>query len=176
PAREAAAGEEDVGGTFDLSVDDEPGASPSGRGGPGSGAAKSKPASPRPTKGPTSPRPAGNPASPRPGAKSPRPSPRASDSDVRLIPDAGDMDFPIEFDAEPEAPAPASGGPRSGPRKGADSGARIIPLEDGSDSDVKIEPGTDEETPVGQQPSAKSPSDSDIRLEGAAPPAGRRGE
>ncbi len=47
-----------------------------------------------------------------------------------------------------------------------DSGVRIVPLDEASDSDVKIVPDdADSKVPLGQSKS-KTPSDSDIRLEG----------
>src|SRR5438067_2054977 len=65
--QQAAAGEEDVSGTYDLTIDEPGPRSGSGRGTPGSG--KGKPASPRPSQAvPKSP-----PPSPRPAAPSPRP-------------------------------------------------------------------------------------------------------
>jgi excisionase family DNA binding protein len=117
-----------------------------------------------------------SPVSPRPGgAKSPPPKP-GSDSDVRLVLDSSDLDFQIDAGGSsvrgagsksggPKSPAPKSGGPKSpAPKSGpgpageaADSGVRIVPLDQPSDSDVKM-------VPTGP-PGAKGPSDSDIRLE-----------
>jgi hypothetical protein len=105
------------------------------------------------------------------GPKSPTPK-AASDSDVRLVAEGSDLDFQVVPD-EPRSPPPgkppSSKGKRSSKLKTpdpADSGVRIVPLEEGSDSDVKIEPesGVGESALTGSR-SAKKPSDSDIRIE-----------
>jgi excisionase family DNA binding protein len=91
----------------------------------------------------------------------------SSDSDVRLVLDGGDADF------APASKAPASPPPKVGSSKSRmappakdDSGVRIVPLDQPSDSDVKISPSSphDSDIPIGKQP-AKKPSDSDIRIE-----------
>jgi excisionase family DNA binding protein len=128
-----------------------------------------------------------------PAPRSPYPK-GASDSDVRLVADPGDLDFHLEADdaAKAKSPeAPKSGTrapepPRSGtkapqapkspsPRKSqlppavSDSQVPTMP-ELASDSDVKLEGGPPggSVAPVGQE-GAKAPSDSDIRLEDNPP-------
>jgi excisionase family DNA binding protein len=111
------------------------------------------------------------PATPPPSApRSPQPKGGSSDSDVRLVLDGSDLDFHI--DPEDPVKAPVSPVPkpsnksRISPPTGSDSGVRIVPLEDPSDSDVKIvpAPASDSDIPVGQSYN-KKPSDSDIRIE-----------
>src|SRR5262249_36120103 len=88
-----------------------------------------------------------------------------------------DLDFQIAVDSDVSvAKDPASApktpgktpGKKSGPRppEKPDSGVRIVPLDQASDSDVKLDPGTDEEEAISHE-RAKTPSDSDIRLERA---------
>src|SRR5262249_54436103 len=79
------------------------------------------------------------------GMKSPPPS--ASDSDVRLVSDGTGLDFQVELDrgAHVEKAPPSShrsGSSRRGKGKpdGVDSGVRIVPLDQASDSDVKMVP------------------------------------
>ncbi len=110
------------------------------------------------------------------GRKSPAPKP-AGDSDVRLVLEGSNLDFQIDLDSDVKVPPSGSGGPKSPGRKsrmvrpdaGPDSGVRIVPLDDPSDSDVKVVPQGSSVSLGG--PKAKAPSDSDIRLEGL--PAGR---
>jgi excisionase family DNA binding protein len=126
---------------------------------------------------------------PKSGPRSPTPQP-AGDSDVRLVLDGG-LDFQIDLDSDvkvppsggPKSPGPKSPGPKSPGRKSrvappepADSGVRIIPLEQPNDSDVKVTPRgpQDSTVPLGG-PGGKTPSDSDIRLEDL-PRSGGRGE
>jgi hypothetical protein len=113
----------------------------------------------------------GKPPSSKGSTKSPPPK-AASDSDVRLVMDGGDLDFQIAIDSDVSvAKDPASGPPKtpgkkSGvrpPEKG-DSGVRIVPLDKSSDSDVKLDPDTDESESISHE-RPKTPSDSDIRLE-----------
>jgi len=117
------------------------------------------------------PRRAGPPSS---GPKSPAPK-ASSDSDVRLVPDGSDLDFQVAGDESPKSSkGPASTSPRSGktkarqgtPKKG-DSGARIVPLDEPSDSDVKIPADNSDEDVVLGERGPKSPSDSAVRLEEA---------
>jgi excisionase family DNA binding protein len=131
------------------------------------------------------------PKSPRPaGSKSPPPK-ASSDSDVRLVLEGSDLDFSID-PAENKAPAakgpvspppskgpvspppskgPVSPAPKAGSSKSRgvppvqdDSGVRIVPLDQPSDSDVKIVPASPHDSDVPAQ-SAKKKSDSDIRVE-----------
>ncbi len=91
----------------------------------------------------------------------------SSDSDVRLVLDGDDMDFGPASKA-PVSPPPkvSSSKSRMSPPAKDDSGVRIVPLDQPSDSDVKISPSSphDSDIPVGKQP-PKKPSDSDIRIE-----------
>ena len=135
---------------------------------------KSKPVSPSPKVGrrPTMAQP--------PGMKSPPPH-GASDSDVRLVPEGSGLDFQVV----PEGPKSSGVGAPSSPKSGSarsklgksndpvDSGVRIVPFEDASDSDVKLHPdsGHGESALSGRLASAKKPSDSDIRLEDSSKPS-----
>ncbi len=151
---------------FTLSIDDDPnvpvGGAPSGKG-------KSTPSS------------AGKRNTPPSKPSKVNPAAKASDSDVRLVPENSEMDFELTIDDPPAAKSPV---PR--PRQ-----SRIAPEQPKSDSDVRLEqpksiPGSDsdvkivpddsdtdnEAVPLGQK-RAKTPSDSDIRMEldeGHAPP------
>jgi excisionase family DNA binding protein len=95
----------------------------------------------------------------------------SSDSDVRLVLEGSDVDFSIrvEDSKAPVSPPPKVGSSSKsrmgGPVKD-ESGARIVPLDKPSDSDVKIRPSSPQDSDVasGKQ-SAKKPSDSDIRIE-----------
>jgi hypothetical protein len=147
-----------------------------GKSGPPS--SKNKPASPPPkvSRRPTMTQPS--------GMKSPPPR-GASDSDVRLVPEGSGLDFQVV----PEAPKSSGAGSTPSNKSGAtrssrpsklgkspdpaDSGVRIVPMEDASDSDVKITPdsGRGESALSGRMSSAKKPSDSDIRLEDSVKPA-----
>lgn len=118
-------------------------------------------------------------ASAPPPSPSPRPRP-GSDSDVRLVGEGSDLQFQIDSDAKLEkSPAPGPKTPGSGRKHtstvelGGDSGVRIVPLSDASDSDVKIVP-EDPDSKVGLgQAKNKTPSDSDIRLEGLHTDSGK---
>jgi excisionase family DNA binding protein len=103
------------------------------------------------------------------------PPPKASsDSDVRLVIEGSDVNFAVDAGS---SKAPASKGPVSPkPRAGSsatrhappvqdDSGVRIVPLDQPSDSDVKIEASQhDSDVAAG-----KKASDSDIRIEEVGP-------
>ena len=161
--------------TDEAPIGKEP-ASSFGKGGSPS-SNRNKPASPAPKGGrkPTMTQPS--------GMKSPPPR-GASDSDVRLVPrrqrprlpgrsgDAEVLQRRCAFQqVRPHASnRPSKLGKTPDP---ADSGVRIVPLDDGSDSDVKITPdsGHGESALNSRTSSAKKPSDSDIRLEDAARPA-----
>ncbi len=133
--------------------------------------------------------PAAKPASPPPAHKTnasklgkTSPPKASSDSDVRLVMDGSDMDFAIAGDDKPPASkAPVSPPPKTGSSKSRmagppkdDSGVRIVPLDEPSDSDVKIEPSSphDSDVPIGEHP-GKKPSDSDIRIEEIVRPGKR---
>jgi hypothetical protein len=101
------------------------------------------------------------------GLKSPAPK-KGSDSDVRLVAEGSDLDFKVASDSDVkmiDESAPSSQSGTAAP----DSGLRVIPPERKSDSDVKIVPaaGDSGAVPLHAAP-AKSPSDSDIRLQSTA--------
>ena len=110
-----------------------------------------------------------------PKTPSPRsPYPRnASDSDVRLVSDGSDLNFHLELDDEaqkPKAPEPPKSklrkNSRMAPPAVSESRVPLLPPTLSDDSDVKIElESPDSAVPIGQQ-EAKSPSDSDVRLDG----------
>lgn len=128
------------------------------------------------------------------------PAAKASDSDVRLVPDASGMDFELSIDDPPAAKSPVPRTRQSRmaseplksdsdirieiPTPGSDSDVKIISPTPGSDSDVKIigvDSDTDHEAiPLSGQSRSKTPSDSDIRMElddglPLAPSSGRPG-
>ncbi len=127
---------------------------------------------------------------PKSGPKGPQSPAPSHDSDVRLVSDGGGLDFQLEVDdngsiAKPKEPP---GGPKSpkaqkkrpskfGPEEKPDSGVRIVPLDQASDSDVKIVQGDRPDDPnvVLGSMKTKTPSDSDVRMELADPPARQRG-
>jgi excisionase family DNA binding protein len=107
------------------------------------------------------------------GPKSPPKA--ASDSDVRLVVEGGDVNFAVDAGSKaPDSKAPISPAPKVGSSKSRkppvvqdDSGVRIGPLDQPSDSDVKIEPSSPHDSdvpPTPKQPTKKA-SDSDIRIE-----------
>jgi excisionase family DNA binding protein len=106
-----------------------------------------------------------------PAPRSPYPR-TASDSDVRLVPDARDRDFHLDADepAPPKSKAPEqppSASRRKSQLPSAASESQVSKPPDLTfDSDVKLEDGSagSSAAPIGQQ-GAKAPSDSDIRLE-----------
>ncbi len=168
----------------------------SGRGGPPSSGKSPRPASrlgpQSPSRlGPQSPSKLGPPSktgrkpTQTAGPKSPPPS-KASDSDVRLVAEGSDLDFQVVQDA-PKSPAPGPGTPSGksgGARKArpsklnnapdtADSGVRIVPLDDSGDSDVKITPEAGaSDSAVAAPKSGQRPSDSDIRLDDSSKDVG----
>jgi len=119
--------------------------------------------------------------------RSPAPKP-GSDSDVRLVPDGSDVDFevPLGDSANQPKPPTVSGrrpstlnpgqtrkpiSPPPSPRRPSklsnpDSSVQMVPLEDSSDSDVKMPLEPEDSTSVGR---GKSASDSDIRVEPSRP-------
>ncbi len=129
------------------------------------------------------------------GSKSPAPKsppPKAgTDSDVRLVSQASDLEFQISADSDvkmveegdPASSKQPGAAGKSGKTKGGaskagspgDSEVRIVPLDLPSDSDVKI--SDDEEgSVVLDRPLVKKHSDSDIRLEEVSRPAPRADE
>lgn len=126
-------------------------------------------------------------SAPRKTGASKSPPKASSDSDVRLVLDGGDLDFGLEPEDSkvPASRAPVSPPPKIGSSKSKsrmvppatdDSGVRIVPLDEPSDSDVKIVPSSphDSDIPLGHQQS-KKPSDSDIRIE-ELPRGGRKSD
>jgi hypothetical protein len=106
------------------------------------------------------------------GKKSPKPVAKSgSDSDVRLVADGSNLDIQVDSDVRmvEDAPAPKSAARKATPKPAqGDSGVRLVSPEAQSDSDVKIVGDTDDNAvALGQNP-AKTPSDSDIRLEKSA--------
>lgn len=108
-------------------------------------------------------------------SKSPPPK-ASSDSDVRLVLEGSDVDFAVDPGSSkaPASKAPVSPPPKVGSSKSRpappvkdDSGVRIVPLDQPSDSDVKIVPSSEHDSDIataGKHPSKKK-SDSDIRIE-----------
>ncbi|HTU18059.1 MAG TPA: helix-turn-helix domain-containing protein [Gemmataceae bacterium] len=116
-------------------------------------------------------------------SKSPPPK-ASSDSDVRLVLEGSDVNFAVDPGS---SKAPASKGPVSPPPKAPlspapkpgssksrkapivqdESGVRIVPLDQPSDSDVKIEPSQHDSDVAasGKRKPTKKASDSDIRIE-----------
>ncbi len=112
------------------------------------------------------------------GSKSPPPK-ASSDSDVRLVIEGGESHFAADAGSSkgsaskgPISPAPKVGSSKSrmAPPVKDDSGVRIVPLDQPSDSDVKIEPTSphDSAVPMSGRKVTKKASDSDIRIEEAA--------
>ncbi len=150
----------------------------------GSPSSKNRPASPPRThgKGESAPKVGRRPTMTQPsGMKSPPPR-GASDSDVRLVPEGSGLDFQVVPEGPKSSGAGSTPSSKSGPPRSkrpsklgnspdpADSGVRIVPLDDASDSDVKLHPdsGHSDAAVSGRTASAKKPSDSDIRLEDLA--------
>jgi excisionase family DNA binding protein len=113
------------------------------------------------------------------GSKSP-PAKASSDSDVRLVIEGGESHFAADAGSSkgsaskgPISPAPKVGSSKSrmAPPVKDDSGVRIVPLDQPSDSDVKIEPASphDSSVPMSGRKLTKKASDSDIRIEEAGP-------
>jgi excisionase family DNA binding protein len=127
---------------------------------------------PGPASTPTRGRKSPSPKSPGPRSGGPKsPAPASGDSDVRLVHDGGDLDFRIDESGAKSGPrsgAPKSG--KSGPQGESqpDSGVRIVPLDQASDSDVKVVPDSSESSGLKSGARPKAPSDSDVRLEGSA--------
>jgi len=180
PPRTPKQGSQPVPEVFDFALDEGGGVeSPSSR-------QKARPDSKR--GGPASPPPAGSDSDVKLVADSAAdqfvfdlPKAGGSDSDVRLV--GSDVGVrKSQMSPKPRSPQPRKSGlapdspvPKSGskpPQAGADSGARLVPID--SDSDVKIVGTASDEVALGDLPS-KSPTDSDIRLE-SAPPMGRSEE
>jgi hypothetical protein len=114
----------------------------------------------------------GKPASTKPAL------PKAgSDSDVRLVADGSDLGFQIADSdikmVEESGPPSKANKPPSSKKmpkpttsvEGPDSGVRLIPLEEKSDSDIKLVGDSDENQVLLSEALSKSASDSDIRLE-----------
>jgi len=111
------------------------------------------------------------------GSKSPPPK-ASSDSDVRLVIEGGESHLAADAGSSkgssskgPISPAPKIGSSKSrmAPPVKDDSGVRIVPLDQPSDSDVKIEPASphDSAVPMSGRKVTKRASDSDIRIEEA---------
>ncbi len=152
--------------------------SPGSKGGPSSSGRKSASPGKSPVRKPTM---------AQPGPKSPPPR-TGTDSDVRLVADGSDLDFQVASEEPKSGPGAGSPSSKSGPKKSTrpsklgksadlpDSGVRIVPLDDASDSDVKLEPDAASGSAVSGPSSKKRPSDSDIRLEEATKEAKKGGK
>ncbi|MHB1424653.1 MAG: helix-turn-helix domain-containing protein [Gemmataceae bacterium] len=114
---------------------------------------------------------------PRKTSASKSPPPKASsDSDVRLVLDGSEGNLSLDAGSSktptmkgPVSPAPKVGSSKSRlpPPVQDDSGVRIVPLDQPSDSNVKIEPSSphDSDAPTVGKKTSKKSSDSDIRIE-----------
>jgi len=115
------------------------------------------------------------------GPKSPPPK-AGSDSDVRMVPGPGDLDFKLASDSDvklvddpgPKSSPSLGSGPKSSSRMSKppstrrDSSVRMVGMDD--DSNVRLE------GPTGRPSSLhKSPSDSDVRLEQGQPKKSKLG-
>ncbi|MBI1915914.1 MAG: hypothetical protein HYS12_14440 [Planctomycetes bacterium] len=131
----------------------------------------------------------GGPSSSGRKQRSPAPKP-GSDSDVRLVPDGSDVDFQVPHEdsaTTPKAPAVSThrpstvnpgqskkpgtmppAGKRPGKISSPDSSVQMVPMEDDSDSDVKMVLEPEDSAALGSGRS-KTASDSDIRLEHSKP-------
>jgi hypothetical protein len=112
----------------------------------------------------------------RPGSKSPPPKP-GSDSDVRLVPDGSNVVFEVSSDSDiklvDDSASPSKSDKRKATGPKADSGAKLVPMDPGPQSPVRLTPSReDESAPLGATP-IKTSSDSDVRLEA---PSKKRGE
>jgi hypothetical protein len=132
------------------------------------------PAAVRTGSGPQSPSKAGGKSSAKGGPKSPTSKP-GSDSDVRLVPDGSNVAFAVSKDSDiklvdDSATMSKSGKkPASGPKE--DSGVKLVPLDAGPQSPVRLTP--DDSAALGAPPS-RSSSDSDVRLEAPSDRPGRK--
>lgn len=102
------------------------------------------------------------------GSKSPTPKP-GSDSDVRLVPDGSNVVFEVSSDSDIKLVDDAGSATKSEKRRAtgpkADSGAKLVPMDAGPQSPVRLASARDDESaPLGATPN-KSSSDSDVRLE-----------
>jgi excisionase family DNA binding protein len=110
---------------------------------------------------------------PKPGSGMRSPAPAASDSDVRLVSDGTGLDFQVELDrslrVEQEPPSSHRSGSsmRKAKPEQIDSGVRIVPLDQASDSDVKMVPDpTGSGTGSGSRARrGGSSTESDVRVE-----------
>lgn len=111
-----------------------------------------------------------------PSPKSPTPKP-GSDSDVRLVPDGSNVVFEVSSDSDIKLVEEAGSPPKSEKRKPtgpkADSEAKLVPMDAGPQSPVRVAPDKEAESaPLGATP-IKSSSDSDVRLEAPGRKSGR---
>src|SRR5438128_1312421 len=91
-----------------------------------------------------------------PGSKSPTPKP-GSDSDVRLVPDGSNVVFEVSSDSDiklvDDAGSPAKSEKRKATGPKADSGAKLVPMDAGPQSPVRLPPeASDESAPLGATP------------------------
>jgi hypothetical protein len=129
--------------------------------------------------GPLSGAKAGGKSGPRtPGPKSPTAKP-GSDSDVRLVPDAGKMAFEVSSDSDiklvEDPGSPSKSGKRRPTGTKADSGVKLVPMDSGPQSPVRRTAENPEDSAVLGASPMKTSSDSDVRLEAPSDRPGRKG-
>jgi hypothetical protein len=131
-----------------------------------------------PGSGPRSGTKTGSKSSPKsPGPKSPTTKP-GSDSDVRLVPDGSNIVFEVSSDSDIKlvddsvSPSKSAKKKATGPK--ADSGAKLVPMDAGPQSPVRLTPERAEDSAdLGASP-IKTSSDSDVRLEAPSDRPGRK--
>lgn len=109
------------------------------------------------------------------GPRSPTAKP-GSDSDVRLVPDGSNVAFEVSSDSDSKLVDDTASAAKSGRKKPsgpkADSGVKLVPMEGGPQSPVRLSPAEDDSV-ILDAPLAKTSSDSNVRLE-APSGAGRK--
>jgi hypothetical protein len=111
------------------------------------------------------------------GPKSPTQKP-GSDSDVRLVPDGSNVAFAVNKDSDiklvddSESASPSGKKKASGPK--ADSGVKLVPMDAGPQSPVRLTPHEDDDSAVLGGPPSRTSSDSDVRLEVPSDRPGRK--
>jgi hypothetical protein len=102
------------------------------------------------------------------GSKSPTTKP-GSDSDVRLVPDGSNVVFEVSSDSDIKLVDDSDTSVKSARRKATgpkeDSGAKLVPMDPGPQSPVRLTPDEAEDSSVLGATPIKTSSDSDVRLE-----------
>jgi hypothetical protein len=102
------------------------------------------------------------------GSKSPTPKP-GSDSDVRLVPDGSNVVFEVSSDSDIKLVDDSGSSSKSGKKKAtgpkADSGVKLVPMDPGPQSPVRLTSPRPEDSADLGAPPVKTSSDSDVRLE-----------